>query len=147
MKLIVRLNLTFLTLVLIAFSALAQTAKPAEKPPEKPLDKKAGLTAAEFSKLSRDLSEEGGYFRSENFTSNETPYLHVVDKLKELGATGGAYLGVGPEQNYTYIAKIRPQIAFLLDIRRQAIIQHLMYKAVFHHSPTRAQFLAMLFSR
>ncbi len=147
MKFIVRLNLTFLTLALIAFSALAQTAKPAEKPPEKPQDKKAGFTAAEFSKLSRDLSEEGGYFRSDNFTSNETPYLHVVDKLKELGARGGAYLGVGPEQNYTYIAKIRPQIAFLLDIRRQAIIQHLMYKAVFHHSPTRAQFMAMLFSR
>lgn len=121
-------------------AAVAQTTA---KQPEKT----DGLTAAEFSRLSRELSEEGGFFRSDNFTSNETPYLHVVDKLKQLGATGGAYLGVGPEQNYTYIAKIRPRIAFLLDIRRQAIIQHLMYKAVFHHSPTRAQFLAMLFSR
>jgi hypothetical protein len=110
-------------------------------------EKTDGLTAAEFSRLSRELSEEGGYFRSDNFTSNETPYLHVVDKLKQLGATGGAYLGVGPEQNYTYIAKIRPRIAFLLDIRRQAIIQHLMYKAVFHLSPTRAQFISRLTSR
>src|SRR5262249_46274332 len=110
-------------------------------------EKTDGLTAAEFSRLSRELSEEGGYFRSDNFTSNETPYLHVVDKLKELGAAGGAYMGVGPEQNYTYIAKIRPRIAFLLDIRRQAIIQHLMYKAVFQMSPTRAQFLSKLISR
>jgi hypothetical protein len=70
-----------------------------------------------------------------------------VDKLKQLAAPGGAYLGVGPEQNYTYIAKLRPQIAFLLDIRRQAIIQHLMYKAVFHLAPTRAQFLSRLLSR
>jgi hypothetical protein len=105
------------------------------------------LSAAEFSRLSRELSEEGGYFRSDNFTSNETSYLHVVDKLRQLGATGGAYLGVGPEQNFTYIAKVRPRIAFIMDIRRQAIIQHLMYKAVFHLSPTRAEFIAKLTSR
>src|SRR5262249_14753037 len=62
-------------------------------------------------------------------------------------ASGGAYIGVGPEQNFTYIAKIRPRIAFIVDIRRQAIIQHLMYKAVFHLAPTRAQFLSLLLSR
>ncbi|HWP44229.1 MAG TPA: hypothetical protein VNO14_13380, partial [Blastocatellia bacterium] len=67
--------------------------------------------------------------------------------LRQLGATGGAYVGVGPEQNFTYIAKVRPRIAFIVDIRRQAIIQHLMYKAVFHLSPTRTQFLSLLLSR
>ena len=60
---------------------------------------------------------------------------------------GGAYLGVGPEQNFTYIAKIRPRIAFIIDIRRQAIIQHLMYKAVFHLSSNRLQFLSRLLSK
>lgn len=106
-----------------------------------------GLTAAEFSRLVRDLSEEGGYFRSDNFTSNETSYLHVVDKLRELGATGGAYIGVGPEQNFTYIAKVRPRIAFILDIRRQAVIQHLMFKAIFHLASTRTQYLSLLLSK
>ena len=110
-------------------------------------DKLESLPAAEFSRLVRELSEEGGFFRSDNFTSNETAYLTVVDKLRQQGATGGAYLGVGPEQNFTYIAKIRPQIAFIVDIRRQAIIQHLMYKAVFHLSPDRVQFLSRLLSR
>lgn len=105
------------------------------------------LSAAEFSRLSREFSEEGGYFRSDNFTSNETSYLHIVDKLRQIGATGGAYLGVGPEQNFTYIAKVRPRIAFIVDIRRQAIIQHLMYKAIFHLSPTPADFLSRLLSR
>jgi hypothetical protein len=84
---------------------------------------------------------------SDNFTSNETSYLHVVDKLRELGVTGGAYIGVGPEQNFTYIAKVRPRIAFIVDIRRQAMIQHLMYKAIFHLSPNRAQFLSRLLSK
>jgi hypothetical protein len=110
-------------------------------------DKLESLPAAEFSRLIRELSEDNGYFRSDNFTSNETAYLTVVDTLKRLGASGGAYLGVGPEQNFTYIAKIRPRIAFIVDIRRQAVIQHLMYKAIFHLSPDRVQFLSRLFSR
>src|SRR5688500_17028905 len=79
--------------------------------PAKEPEKLEGLPAAEFSRLIRELSDEAGYFRSDNFTSNETAYLTVVDTLKRLGASGGAYLGVGPEQNFTYIAKIRPRIA------------------------------------
>ncbi len=106
-----------------------------------------GLPPAEFTRLIHDLSEAGGYFPSDNFTSNESSYLTVVDKLQQLDATGGAYIGVGPEQNFTYIAKIRPRIAFIVDIRRQAMIQHLMYKAIFHLSPTRAQFLSLLLSK
>ena len=34
-----------------------------------------------------------------------------------------------------------------MDIRRQAMIQHLMYKAIFHLSEDRAQFLSRLFSK
>jgi hypothetical protein len=127
--------------LLLSTLAVAQTAAP------QPLKQPESLSAAEFSRLSREMSEEGGFFRSDNFTSNETAYLTVVDKLRQLGATGGAYLGVGPEQNFTYIAKIRPRIAFIMDIRRQAVLQHLLYKAVFHHAPDRVQFLALLLSR
>jgi len=101
-----------------------------QKPPD-------SLSALEFSRLVREVSEEGGYFFSDNLISNETPYLTVVDKLRQLAAGGGAYIGVGPEQNFTYIAKLRPRIAFIVDIRRQAMIQHLMYKAIFQLSPNR----------
>ncbi len=136
------LKLTIVTLLLmpLAVAACGQTTAQQQAQPDK-------LSAAEFSGLIRDISEGGGYFLSDNFTSNETSYLYVVDKLRQLGATGGAYLGVGPEQNFTYIAKIRPRIAFIIDIRRQAVIQHLMYKAVFYLSPTRAEFLSRLLSR
>lgn len=109
--------------------------------------KPEGLPAAEFSRLVREFSEEGGYFLSDNFTSNETAYLTIVDKLRESVSAGGAYIGVGPEQNFTYIAKLRPSIAFIVDIRRQAIIQHLMVKALFHLSPNRLEFLSRLLSR
>ncbi len=46
------------------------------------------IPAEEFSRIIRDFSEEGGYFLSDNFISNETSYLHVLGKLGELAATG-----------------------------------------------------------
>jgi len=105
------------------------------------------IPASEFSRLVREFSEPGGYFQSRNLASNETSYLHIVNKLTELRVSGGAYIGVGPEQNFTYIAKIRPNIAFIVDIRRQAVLEHLLYKAVFHRAKDRAEFLSFLFSR
>ncbi len=105
------------------------------------------IPASEFSRTIRDFSEENGFFRSDNFVSNETSYLHVLDKMHAMGCMGGAYIGVGPEQNFTYIAKIKPKIAFIVDIRRQAVMQHLMYKAIFHLADTRAKFLSYLFSK
>ncbi len=105
------------------------------------------IPAAEFSRMIKSFSEESGYFLSDNLVSNEDGYLSVVTKMRQLHISGGAYLGVGPEQNFTYIAKIRPAIAFLIDIRREALIQHLMYKALFHLSKNRSEFLSRLISR
>ena len=107
----------------------------------------ARLTPAEFSGLIRTLSEPGGSYPSDNYTSNETSYLHVVEALRNRHVAGGAYIGVGPEQNFTYIATVHPQIAFIVDIRRQAMIQHLLYKAVFQLAASRAEFLALLLCR
>lgn len=135
-------------LITTSTAAYAQQPTPATPAQTKPsATSPENISAADFSKMIREMSEEGGYFLSDNFSSNETSYLHIVDKLKQMGATGGAYIGVGPEQNFTYIAKIRPRIAFLIDIRRQAVIQHLMYKAIFHLSPTRTEFLSRLMSK
>jgi len=105
------------------------------------------IPVTEFARMVNQFSEEGGYFRSDNLVSNETAYLFVMDTLRTLEVSGGAYLGVGPEQNFSYIARIRPQIAFIVDIRRQAIIQHLMFKALFHLADTRTRFLSLLFSK
>ncbi len=105
------------------------------------------LPARDFARISREFSEEGGSFFSDNLLSNETAYLHIVDKLKQITVPGGAYIGVGPEQNFTYIAKLHPRIALIVDIRRMAAIQQLMYKAIFHLSSDRAEFLSRLLSK
>jgi hypothetical protein len=116
-----RLRIARLTLLLSLIFAISSPALSQQPSKQNSLE---SVPAAEFARIVREFSEEGGYFMSDNFTSNETSYLHVLDKLRELGVTGGAYIGVGPEQNFTYIAKIRPRVAFIIDIRRQAMIQH-----------------------
>jgi hypothetical protein len=106
------------------------------------------LSDAEFFNLVSDISEPGGVFRiSDNFTSNEMEVGRVFTMLRGRGVAGGVYLGVGPEQNLTYIAAIRPALAFVVDIRRQAVMQHLMFKAVFELATDRADFIALLFSK
>src|SRR5262249_56060200 len=84
---------------------------------------------------------------SENFVSNEQTYQHVIPTLQRTVKPGGVYLGVGPEQNFTYIANVKPRMAVIFDIRRQNAMAHLMYKAIFELSPTRAEFVSLLFSR
>ena len=107
----------------------------------------AALTSAQFWKLSGELSEPAGYFRSENLVSNEHTYQYVIPDLKKQVRPGGVYLGVAPDQNFTYMTAVRPRMAFILDIRRGNLLQHLMYKAVFELSADRADFVSMLFSK
>jgi hypothetical protein len=100
-----------------------------------------------FASLVARLSEPGGFFDSDNLISNETSYLHVVTRLQELGVRGGAYIGVGPDQNYSYIAAIRPAVAYMLDIRRDNALQHLLFKALFARSRNRMEFLCRWLGR
>src|SRR5437660_4017191 len=105
------------------------------------------LSDREFWQMIVDFSEPDGYFRSDNFVSNETGYQSVIPMLHRRLQPGGVYLGVGPEQNFTYIAALQPKMAFVVDIRRQNMIEHLIYKAIFETSSSRVDFLSRLFSR
>jgi hypothetical protein len=106
------------------------------------------IADADYWKLVTDMSEPGGYFRIvDNFTSNEMEIGQLFTMIKQQKVSGGVYLGVGPEQNLSYIAAIHPKMAFLFDIRRQALLQHQMFKAIFELSPDRADFISMLFAK
>jgi hypothetical protein len=106
------------------------------------------LSDAEFWALESDISEPDGYFRiTDNFTSNELEIGQLATLLHDTGVEGGVYLGVGPEQNFTYIAAVRPMMAFIVDIRRQAAVQHLMFKAVFEMAADRGDFISLLFAK
>ena len=71
----------------------------------------------EFWAMVIGFSEPGGFFRSDNLISNETTFQHVIPDLQKTPHPG-AYVGVGPDQNFTYIASLRPKMAFIVDIWR-----------------------------
>jgi len=104
------------------------------------------LSDAEFWRIFTEFSEPGGDYPYENFVTNEETIQDVMPVLTKVAKPGGVYLGVGPEQNFTYAAGVKPSMAFVFDIRRQNAIEHLMYKALFELSPTRADFVSRLFS-
>jgi hypothetical protein len=100
-----------------------------------------------FAAQIASLSEAPGYFDTDNLISNEKSYLQVLQDLRQRKVRGGAYIGVGPDQNFSYIAEIRPTIAFLIDVRRDNLLLHLLFKALFELSRTRIDYLAQLTGR
>ena len=100
-----------------------------------------------FARQVRELSEPGGTFDTDNLISNERSYLHVLPALKQLRVSGGTYVGVGPDQNFSYISAIRPSMAFVIDVRRDNLLLQLLFKALFQVSDTRAEYLSRLFGR
>jgi hypothetical protein len=134
------LGFSFLLVVLLAALVLPRRNIVRQSLPEH-------LSDSEFWNLITEFSEPGGYFRSDNFVSNESAFQHVIPALKKQIKPGGVYLGVGPEQNFTYVAALKPKLAFVIDIRRQNMLLHLMYKALFELSNNRAEFVSKLFAR
>jgi hypothetical protein len=129
-----------IALALVVWSGvLAPAAPQTPAPPSKPASTFAATIAA--------LSEPGGFFDTDNLISNERSYLHVMPDLAKRQVTGGAYIGVGPDQNFSYMAQIRPSIAFMVDIRRDNLLLHLLFKALFGLSRTRVEYLALLTGR
>jgi hypothetical protein len=105
------------------------------------------LTASQFASVIERISEQGGYFWNDNYVSNEASYLHPLRKIQELGIHGGVYIGVGPNQNFTYIARLHPHYSFIVDVRRQNLLEHLLFKALFHLARDRREYLSLLLSR
>ena len=135
--------------VLLALPALrAQTAAPIAPTASQPaLAIPDRLADSTYWRMITEFSEPSGYFTSENFVSNELSWQEVIPPLLTTIKPGGVYLGVGPEQNFTYLVAFKPKIAFIVDIRRQNLLQQMWYKAVIELSNDRADFLSRLFAR
>ena len=137
---LVRVRRVVSALLLLAAVGPLASAGRAQKLPDR-------LDDATFWRMMNEMSEPWGVFRSENFVSNETSYQWIIPELQRTVKPGAVYLGVAPDQNFTYIVAVRPSIAFIVDIRHQNAMHHLLYKALMETSPTRAEFLAKLFAR
>jgi hypothetical protein len=128
------------TFLLISAAACPIIGVAAESVPER-------LSDQEFWKLASDYSEPDGTYRSENLVSNEIRFQTIIPALTRTAKPERAYMGVGSEQNFSYIAALRPSIVFIVDIRRGNLDLHLIYKALFEMSTNRVDFVSRLFSR
>jgi hypothetical protein len=79
--------------------------------------------------------------------SNETDYQHVVPFLRQYSKPGNVYIGVGPDQNFTYITAVHPAFSFIVDYRTENQLLHYLFKACFELSTTRQEYLSILFSK
>jgi len=105
------------------------------------------LSDQDFWKLSSESSEADGTFRSDNLLSNEIYFQYVIPPLNGMAKQERVYMGVGPEQNFTYIAALKPSMVFIVDIRRGNLDLQLLYKALFEMSKDRAEFVSRLFAK
>lgn len=142
--------------VLYALLALlgACTTHAPEKPTETPPAPAPPPAKVEDPKLVPDeavgpliakLSEKAGDFPSENYVSNELSLLDVADDLRAPALKARAYVGVGPEQSYSYLAILEPRVAYIVDIRRGNLLEHMFFRGCFEKATTRSEFLSALF--
>lgn len=136
---------TLLALCMVAPAAHthAQAKSQAQPQAQPQAQQTAGYTTREFAALAARFSDAGGYFDTDNLISNEPSLLHPITTLDSLKVRGGVYLGVGPDQNFNYIAHTLPRVAFIADIRRDNTLLLLLFKALFHAAADRQEFLAL----
>ncbi|QDV35370.1 LIC_10091 family protein [Tautonia plasticadhaerens] len=102
---------------------------------------------ATFAEVIRTLSEPEQGPHGDNFLTNEDSFPRPCGELGRRAAPGGVYLGVGPDQNFTYVAHCDPSLAFVLDYRRRNLRLHLLHKALFMLSDDRVSYLTRLTCR
>ncbi len=100
-----------------------------------------------MARVMLDLSEPESGPPADNLLTNEDSFARVAADVARLVPEGGVYLGVGPDQNFTYIAHARPRLSFILDFRRRNALVHLIHKAIMMLAPDRAGYLARLLAR
>ena len=130
--------------ILDATIATTPAAPPDAGAPEAPA---ALMRDEDVGPLLARLSDNPGDFPSDNYVTNETSLLDVAPALRDPKLHGRAYVGVGPEQNLTYLAMLEPSVAYIVDIRRGNLVEHLVYRGCFEVGKTRAEFLSALLAR
>ncbi len=79
--------------------------------------------------------------------SNETDYQRILPLLSTTASPNGIYIGVGADQNFTFMATAHPAFSFIIDYHSENQYLHHLFKTCFDLAPTRQAYLSILFSR
>ena len=101
-------SLLILAFILLISTALLLGGKPTLQGANNTIP--AEISDADFGRMISDFSEPNGTYPYENYVSNEPSVQYVIPALRKITKPGGVYLGVAPEQNFTYIYALQPKI-------------------------------------
>lgn len=79
--------------------------------------------------------------------SNETDYQRILPLLNMTVSPNGIYIGVGADQNFTFMATTHPSFSFIIDYHPENQYLHHLFKTCFELAPTRQAYLSILFSK
>lgn len=105
-----------------------------------------GVVLAKVVATALAAAEPASTYNLDCFVTSEVGHNDLLTRCRPV-RQGGAYLGVGPCQNFSYIGALRPACALIVDARIDNLIEHLIFKLVFERARTPAQYLAVLCSR
>lgn len=120
----------------LAAPAPASKAAPSPAPPPEPAKPAGGLTpltAEQRATLLAGAEDTLVVTPIHYVKSNEVRHDVWFPYVRELG---GAYLGVGSDQNYTVAAAARSELMFLSDIDRSVVDLHRIYEVLIEASDT-----------
>ena len=100
-----------------------------------------------FDQVVRALSKTESGPGADNLVTNEDSFPRICGEIGRKVAPDEVYIGVGPDQNFTYIAHARPKLAFIVDYRRRNLLLHLFHQALFALSKDRVAYLSRLTAR
>ena len=100
-----------------------------------------------FDSIVRALSEPDAGPGADNLVTNEDSFTRICGEIERKVVPEEVYIGVGPDQNFTYIAHARPSLAFIVDYRRRNLLLHLFHQALFALSRDRIAYLSRLTAR
>ena len=101
-----------LTSIVGAMLISAPAARPADTLPSQ-------ISDSEFWRLVTEFSEPNGPYPYENYVGNEVMLQRMIPAARKATKPGSVYVGIGPEQNFTYALALEAKMAFGVDIRLQ----------------------------
>lgn len=117
------------------------------QPTNRPTYALAGFEPGPFAATLAALGEPESGPAADNLVSNEDSAGRAGDDLEARAPRAAVYLGVGPDQNFSYLARCRPVAAYIVDFRRGNALLHLLHRATFRASDDRAAYLTRLLGR
>src|SRR5262245_37807726 len=99
-----------------------------------------------MDRLISSLSEADAGRHADNLITNEDSFASVGPDIRRRtpDIKKGTFLGVGPEQNLTFLSHSPCTLGFIVDFRRRNLRVHLLHKALLALSDERIGYLTRL---